>query len=78
VFQFFLFDRATRGSSLVELPGQLAELAGGDAVDRGKIIGSFKSRPERDGYEVVVGRKILLAKKKEIGAKFFLRWALTA
>lgn len=42
-----------------------------DQLKRGKIIGPFKARPERDGYGVVVGRRRFLA-KKEAGAKFFV------
>jgi len=42
-----------------------------DQLKRGKIIGPFKARPEKDGYGVVVGRRRFLA-KKEIGAKFFV------
>jgi len=42
-----------------------------DQLKRGKIIGPFKARPEKDGYGVVVGRRRFLA-KKEIGAKFFI------
>lgn len=42
-----------------------------DQLRRGKIIGPFKGRLERDGYGVVVGRRRYLA-KKETGAKFFV------
>jgi ParB/RepB/Spo0J family partition protein len=40
-------------------------------LKRGKIIGPFKARPEKDGYAVVVGRRRYLA-KKSAGAKFFV------
>ncbi|MDH5266036.1 MAG: hypothetical protein OEW62_00005 [Candidatus Bathyarchaeota archaeon] len=42
-----------------------------DQLRRGKIIGPFKSRPEGDGYGVVVGRRRFLA-KKEASARFFV------
>ena len=42
-----------------------------EQLRRGKIIGPFKARPEKDGYGVVVGRRRFLA-KKSAGAKFFV------
>ena len=42
-----------------------------DQLKRGKIIGPFKARPEKNGYGVAVGRRRFLA-KKEVGAKFFV------
>ena len=42
-----------------------------DQLRRGKIIGPFKARPERDGYGVVAGRRRFLA-KKSAGAEFFV------
>jgi ParB-like chromosome segregation protein Spo0J len=42
-----------------------------EQLQRGKIIGPFKAKPEGDGYGVYVGRRRFLA-KKAVGVNFFV------